>query len=177
MIHLLSASLLRRHVSHRPESGVSTCEVLRSLDQCDSEVQDLRPTVFRDEHIGGLDISMNDTSLVSCTQCLGEVGGNRDRPINGYVAVVDDEVQRISAHVLHHHEIRAVDRFDGVNTHNVGVRKTRNGPGLTQEALPGCRIVPAGDEFQRNKTIQTRISREIHCTHPALTDLVGDLVV
>src|SRR4029450_269190 len=64
------------------------------------------------------------------------------------------------------------------NREDVGMRERGNGLGLPLEAREAARVVcdEAGEDFDRDITIQLRVACPIDLAHPPCTDLAEDVV-
>src|SRR5215203_1645763 len=91
MIGLLPPRLLGRHVPYRAEEGswIRLCDSRRRVRQTDvrrldlcrqAEVEDLEPTVGRDEKVLGLDVAMRDPLVVRGR----ETGDDLARVLDGF---------------------------------------------------------------------------------------------
>jgi len=65
LIDIRTGDLLRRHVRHGAERDVRSRHRRLAGQLGDPKIQDLDHPVLRDDKVGGLDISMNNASVVS----------------------------------------------------------------------------------------------------------------
>src|SRR5262249_12300990 len=96
--------------------------------------------------------------------------------------LIQDRLERDElavAVVLQYDEVRALDRFDGVDDDNVGVVEGRGGPRLPQQALLGLLVLRGlgGKPLDGNVSAEPGILSLVDFAHPALADLAEDAVV
>ena len=189
MVGLLSSGLLGRHVSHRAENGsrIRLCDSRRRVRQtairrldlcCQTEVEDLDPTVGRDEEVLGLDVAMRDPLVVrGC-----ETGGDLARVLDGFTlrkcTSLQPPPQCLALEQFRHRVRGAMVRAQVENREDVGMREGGHGLGLPLEPREAVRVAreEVGEDFDRNITIQLRVARPIDLAHPPGADLVEDVV-
>ena len=151
MVGLLSPRLLGRHVSHRAEDGsrIRLCDSRRRVRQtamrrldlcCQTEVEDLDPTVGRDEEVLGLDVAMDDPLVVRGR----ETGGDLARVLDGFTlrkrTSLQPLAQCLALEQLRHRIGGAIVRAQVENREDVGMRERGNGLGLPLEAREAVRV-------------------------------------
>ena len=77
--------------------------------------------------------------------------------------------QRLAFQTFHHQEVHAILMPHIVQRANVGMVQRRDGARLAIEALLGFRIFRqmAGQNFNRDNTVEARIFRAVHLSHAA----------
>ena len=111
---------------------------LRGFDLRDAEVHDLRLAGLEHHDVGGLDVAVDDPTLVGVVQALGHALDQRERlPPGQRRTLPDDGVEGASAEQLKRHEESPRGRVasDVVHDHDRGVGQTRRGARLVEEAL------------------------------------------
>ena len=72
--------MLRRHV-RQSSAQVGGALTVRAVESCQVEVEQHRIGVGGDEHVGGLDVVVQNSAIVGVLKCFGETGSPpRDRP-------------------------------------------------------------------------------------------------
>ena len=179
MVDFIAASLLRTHI----RDGANTCARSRDgrsgvLRQ--SEVDDLHDAVLSQDHVGRLDIAVNDlpsgcllhttTNLRSDIQRLGKV----------HDTLLDTLLKRVPFVVLHRNEnTPVVGLTDLMNRTYVRVVERCRCFGFDQESLPGIRVCyqVVGQKFDRNNAVETRISGLVDDAHATNTEPLQNLVM
>ena len=91
---------------------------------CNSEVSQLdAPVASCDNHIGGFDIAMDNTVLVSKRQRLGHLQGGIERQVEWHWTVVHDVAQGRTGEVLHGDVSEFVGFAHIENGHYIGMRQ------------------------------------------------------
>ena len=86
--------------------------------------------------------------------------------------------ERFALQVLHDEEIKAVLPADVVEGADVRMVQTRSRPGLALESLSQVGIVGhmAGENFDRDGSVEPRVRGSIHFPHPTGTEVGMDFV-
>jgi hypothetical protein len=137
------------------------------------EVGQIGVALVLDQHIGGLDVAMDQPARVGGLQAGGDL---RDEPGREYgiesTADADEGLEVCALHVIHRDEehvslfARTVDRDD------VGVPDRCRPPRLTLEALAELRLLSqlGNDHLERHDAVEVEIARAVHDSHAAAPD-------
>jgi hypothetical protein len=191
--------LLGRHVGRGADRGADLRErrrqraalrrlVGRDLEQLlgrlgvvgeprDPEVEDADPAVGGDQHVGGLEVAVDDAGLVRGVEPFA--GGDED---------LEDRAQRsfgrrqplaqgLALDVLHRQEHLAVVDPDVEHRDDVGMRQPRQRLGLALHAgAPDRARLRGADDLDRDLAIELGIEGAIDHAHAAGADLIDDQV-
>ena len=154
---------------------------LRQLGQ--AEVQDFHFALLVDDDVGGLQVAMHDTGVVSGGQPIGDLDGVAQRLIQPDAFAADQAVQRLAGHVLHGDEIHRLPvHLPGVDVENgddVAIAQGRRGFGLLREARAAIGIGDGGgrQHFDGDGAIQMGVECAIDHAHPSSAQLGFDAIV
>jgi hypothetical protein len=134
----------------------------------ETKVQNLYTPLWRDHHVAGFEIAMDNAARVR--------GGDRIRDVNRVVqrlvqtqpAFRNDLIELATLDQLHHEEIRA----DIVERADVGMIQRSDQTGFTGKAFAEV----AGRELQGDHPIEARVAGRPHFAHPAPPDRLNELV-
>jgi hypothetical protein len=160
---LAAGRLLGSHVLRRPDHGSRRGQ--RRVGKCsgDSEVRDLRATLAVEEHVGGLEIAVDDAVLVRLRQARGDVPGDP-----GDLLVGERRRQALvegpAGHVFEH-QIEPVLELPVVeHGHDVRVRE---GGRRARLALEPRRGTGRGQELDRDGPFELEVVGEPDLGHAA----------
>ena len=174
-----SLRLLGGEIRGRPHDRAGAGEpVAGAVRARDAEVCDLDLAGWSDEHVAGLDISMDHPGPVRGGQCLRNVGCDLRGAVGRDRALVDDLAQRAPLDVLHHDERRGLFLAPVVHRDDGGVVETGRGLGFEAEAFDKGRVPGELDreDLQRDRPVELGVPSEIHVGHATASDLTDDLV-
>ena len=190
MIDLPAARLLGRHVGdraeHQPGIGVGLGQRLAArvaaqrVDQLSqAEIDDLGMTIFRQHHVGRLEIAMDDPLVVGARQAFGHFRRDFERAAGRQMSAREHVAELLAPHQLHRDEADTVGFVDLMDDGDVRMLERRRSPRLLNEPLPAVGIGQQfrREHFQRDFPIQPNVDRAIHDAHAAAADLVEDLVM
>ena len=129
-------ALLGRHVIHRAHRdlrlGEGTAAGLLLGDVGDAEVRDLhRPALARDQHVGRLDVAVNDPAGVRMLDRPGHLDRDADRLIHRELPGANQLIEPVAFHELHHDEVAAVGLPAIDDLDDVGVAQLGDGDRFT----------------------------------------------
>ena len=169
---LLGRHVARRAVDHRVGLSALTHE------KREPEVSHPHPPVATHEHVGGLEVAVDEADVVGGGEGPSGVDKHGDllpqRPVLG----VEPLAQRDALDELHRDEQRPVVLADVVDRHHVGVVEL----GERTRLLPqGVRLLALerGDgpqQLDRELAVELRVERGVDDPHAAGTDAAPDLV-
>ncbi len=138
-----------------PEAG-SASQRLRQ-----PEVEELDPAVGCDHDVGGLQIPVDDPSLVRGLERLGDLPRNRQRLIERNRSPRDPRVQALALHELHDEDVPSVHGLEGVDRRDAGVIQSRERFRLALEARDAVAVLEEflRQDFQRDVAIELRVAR------------------
>ena len=158
--------LLGREVRGGPEHRACLRERPFARRQaCDAEVGELRAALVVEEHVGGLEVTMDDAARVSVREAGGDAGGDRERLAvgkrpSGLEAVLEGSGQQ----ALQHHVRPAVLFAVVVELRDVRVRQRRERVRL---ALESRRVGVGGEQLDRDAAPELGVVGGPHLRHPA----------
>ncbi len=179
--NLLGAGVLRRHqlhAGHRRRVGVA--RHLRVQELRNPEVEELRRSVHRHEHVGRLEVAVDDQVLVRVLDGGADLPEDREprRRVEAARFAVVHELAAV--HVLHGEVRKAVARRAAVEQPR-DVRMRQAGEDLPLVAEPrrdGVGVHPSLEDLDRDPLLVGGVGayREIDRTHPAVADLADQAV-
>ena len=179
LVDAAPAHLLRRHVvggSHRDPAAR-----FLGLRERDPEVHDLDVAVAGEEHVGGLDVAVDDARRMRAAQPLEDLEDDLDLPAEGEGRALSQRVlQVLAVQELHRDERRAVGVVAEVEDRDdVGVDHPGDGPGLALEAdLPlGIFRDLREHDLERHVALEERVVGLVHDPHGSLAQPVDDFVL
>ncbi|QKK06682.1 MAG: hypothetical protein HND58_10675 [Planctomycetota bacterium] len=142
------------------------------------EVEHLGDTLGCDHDVGGLEIAVDHPGLVRGLDPGCDLYRQLDRLINRQRPAVEAIRERLAIHELEDEVLCAVLFLDTVDPGHVWMVQARHGLGLALEACKPDGVL--GQVFRkglyRDVSIQTRITGEVHHTHPAPAHLTKHLI-
>jgi hypothetical protein len=163
-----AADLLGRHVAHGPEDGAGFGArfARRGGELGDSEVENLEAALLRDEEIARLQVSMDDTFLVSGGDALGELRGVVERERNRQRPLGEAFAQRRPLEKLEDKKGPALVRADVEDGEDVRMAQSRDRARFRLEAtqILGAR---RGQPLDGNLAPEGGIVGAIDLAHPA----------
>src|SRR5262245_56650979 len=143
-----------------------------------TEVEHLDDSIWCDLDVRGLEIAMDDPSLVCRVEGFGDLLCDQQRLVDRDSARRDALGQRRTLDQLHHQRTRAFAFFETVNRRDVRVIERREDLRLASEAGQPVRV--ARDQWQQHLdrlvAIERRIASAIHLAHSAGAQGEADLV-
>ena len=142
------------------------------------EVGDLGRAVTGQEHVGRLEVAVDDPGLMRGVNGPGQgrhqLGGRHAR----LGCAVQSGVEVASVEKLQRYERQAVHFADVVDLHDVRVPELGDRLGLDPEAgqMLRRRLAPANDHLERDQAVQPRLSGLVDDAHPAAAERSQDLV-
>ena len=174
---------LRRHIPHGPNHVPGLRQSVLPVDLLvvgDAKVQQLGLVVLLHDHIGRLDIAVDDVIAVGVTQGQanlldhGQFGGYREIAIG-----LNDPLQRFTGDELHDDIRKPVLLAHVVHNNNVRMHQR---PGLCRLPVESPQHFLVLDEtfgegLDRNLTPQMPVEAEIDNTHPTAAKDLGHFVL
>ncbi len=174
VVHLAQCfGLLGRHVIQRPSGNPHPRHHRRAffLDLGQPEVADLDIPPFREEDVGGLDVSMDDIGLVRHLEGMEALLHDREGLARLHDALTLDQVaERSAAHILHHDKQMGIDVAESIDIDDVRVLEPAEDACFRLEPpqkLLVCRH-PGVHDLQRDHPIQRGVEGFVHNTHPPM---------
>ena len=172
---------LRGEVGDGPDQDASGRRVLGvGADRLgEAEVGHLDPAVVGDQHVLGLDVTVDEARPVGGGQCGQHGLEERERPGGRHRALLADHVaQRVPGDQLHGEVDGAVLLALVVDRHHVRVREPGGGPGLADE--PGRELLvvahPRVHDLDRDRAVQADVGGLVDAGHAAAGDARADAV-
>ena len=182
-VHVLDASLLGGRVERGPDELAGRREAhARALQAGDPEVRDLGLARRQHDHVGRLDVAVNDAVAVSVVEGARDLGdgAHHDRP--GHGALAREVGERLAAQQLEGDEERSRGRVAShvVHDDDAGVVERRGDAGLLQEAfLVGLQLARLGgrlDHLEGHGAVEDGVAGLVDDAHRPAPDLALDLV-
>ena len=130
------------------------------------------------EQVRRLDVAVNETVPMKSFQGTENHQGGLDGFAERKRLPGEPVGERFALQVLHDEEIKAVLPADVVEGADVRMVQTRSRPGLALESLSQVGIVGhmAGENFDRDGSVEPRVRGSIHFPHPTGTEVGMDFV-
>ena len=186
-----AAHLFGRHVTERAQDDAGfragggrrqvrdlRAALLRVRELGEAEVEDLQPTVVRDEDVLGLQVPVDDSLLVR----RGETVNDLERVVGDLARrqapAGEDRPQRLALQQLLDDVRLALVRADVVNGRDVRVVEDSRGFGFLLEPAQPLRVRGEGGRQHLDCDVarKPRILRSVHLSHPPRADRRKDLV-
>jgi hypothetical protein len=106
-----------------------------------SEIQDLGVSAARDEDVGRLDVSMNDSLSVSRIQGITRLDSDLEYFLKGERFILNSLFKGSTLEKLHHHEGVVGFFTDIIDSADIGVIQGRGGTCFTLETFQGKPIL------------------------------------
>ena len=145
----------------------------------EAEVEDFDAAFVSDHDVGGLEIAMDDASLMRGGERIGHGFRDFDDLRGGESTGRHEAIERLAFDELHGEEVDAVGLFDGENGDDVRVIESRDGAGFALEAGEafGIECGFGGEDFEGDVALEFCVGGAIDLAHAAGAEGVGDLVV
>ena len=178
-VHAPAVDLLGRHVADGPEHGLA--RAARRDAERDAEVHDPRHVAFRQEHVGRLDVAVNDAGLVRVTQPIQHLDDDRDLLRDRQRrALAQPPQQVLPLEQLHHDVGRAVGVIAEIEDRDdAGVAQARDRARLAFEALLlfGVAGRLGEHDLERDVALEHRVEGLVDGPHAAASERLEDLVL
>jgi len=196
LVGRVALHLLGRHVAERPhhDAGLSAGGFGRQIrlrraapalvQLREAEVEDLDPTVFREEEILGLEVAVDDPFLVRRCEAARDLNGEVDGLADRQRASRESRTERLALQELHDEDgtngrgRRERDFFESKDGRDVRMVQGGQQPRFPLEAFfPLFTFQEAlRQDLDRNLSRELRVLRSIDLAHPARTERSEDLV-
>jgi len=193
-IQFLAQGLLRRHIRDCAQSSAGAGQILiagldRGLRSADrgrprsylgqAEIQNLRVAALGDENVRRLDVAVHYALRMSPVQRICDLDGDLEQCVQLHRPVADQMLQGGAIQKLHRNERPSVGLANVVYRADVGMIQRGCRFGLALET--GQRLRIGGQiirqKLQRHRTVQARVLRLIHHTHPASPKFFEEAIV
>ena len=174
-----ASCLLGREVLGRADDRPRLGHLARRAGARDPEVHHLHAPLAVDDHVVGLDVSVDDPVAVGETERRQDLARVVDRDPDRRGATCNEELlQRPPLDVLHRDVVRALGLAAVVDRDDVRVGEAGGVPRLAAEALDELLVarVPVVEDLDCHAPAQLLVGSEIDVRHPARAELAGDLV-
>ncbi len=197
-VEIFAADLFGRHVGDGAERAAGAGEMLfpRTLrccgvgngvgadgggarNFCETEVENFGGTPLGDENVGGLDVAVNDSRVVSGVEGVGAVDADFEEEFDFQRVRGDEVLERSAVEKFHGDEGAAVVFADVVDGTDVGMVQRGGGTRFTLESFERLRIVGeiVGEKFESDEAAEARVFGFIDNTHSATAEFIDDAVV
>ncbi len=179
MIDRVTADLLGGHVvngSQRPFGGplLGVGHTPGQAEVAQPRVQGLLGALAAgDEHVGGLDVAMDEPGAVGDVQRARHLLEDHDRGVRGEAALATDHPLQVAARDIAHRHVQDPLHLAGVvDGDDVGVVEAGGQDRLVEEVLAegGVGALLGGQELERHVTLQTQLDRPVDGAHAAAAD-------
>ena len=171
--------LLRGHVGRRadPDPGRGQGRHDRGAlvgHLGDAEVRELGDVQTRQQHVGGLDVAVDDAVLVGVLQGIRDLADQARGALEGQHALVQQVLERAAADVFHHDVGQAVRLAGGEDAHDVRVVEDGDRARFPLEAAQELGIVGevARQDLDRDDLAGLGVAAAIDRGHAAPVDQV-----
>ena len=169
----LSLDLLGRDVVDRADELAALGDVATAgdpLDEAEVREVDVLVAAARDQHVGGLDVPVDEAALVGGVECVRDLGDDARRPLRLEAAAAPDqglEVRPLDP--AHRDEERALGLPRLVDGDDVRMVDRGREQRLPLEALAEAVVVGQvrSDELQRHGALQRQLGRVVDDSHTA----------
>ena len=145
-------------------------------DTGDAEIEDLQRAIELQDHVGRLDVAVDDSRPMSERQALAELFENLQLSRDAqHQARANEGLQCFAAHVLHRDERMALVLTDVEDGDDVKMVKTRDRPGLPGEPFAQL-VVVVKQDLDGDLPIEFGIPAKIEGPHASLGNATHDLV-
>ena len=172
-VGVLAAGQLGREVARGPCHEADRGELVVAVPTGDPEVADLGASGLVDEHVGGLDVPVDDAALMGTGQGAGQLGADVGDPPRRELPVTRDLVgQGLALDVLHDQPGPRVVVDHVVDGDGVGVVERGGRAGLAHGAFGlGRRLAGQGAHLlDRDLTTEDLVAAQPHGAHAAAAD-------
>ncbi len=180
LVNGFALRLLRRHVGDGTHGRSLAGQLDLAGELRQAEVQDLHYPVGCDEHVGRLDVAVDNALLVGFRHARRRLDGYSQGFFLLQRALLDRFPQALPF-IEGHGDVHPVilGLSDLMNVADVGVVEGRRGPSLVNEPLPrfGIGRPLRREEFEGYGALEDDVFGLIHDSHPAPADLVHDPVL
>jgi hypothetical protein len=175
----LPLGLLGRHVARRTPRCTGVRHLRGTVECCQSKIEHFRLPAVGHQNVRRLDVAVNDTDIMSHSQCITDLPRKLQRSLYRQRVGCDQFGERTPLDALHDNEILAVGIFDGVDGDNIGVRQAGCGLSLAQQSGPrlGTMLQAGRKELDGDVAVEPGVVGEIHLTHTTLAKLVANSIV
>src|SRR5437773_4219752 len=144
-----------------------------------TEVEDLRVALGRDDDVGGLDVAMDDAFGLRVGERVGNLNGEIDRAAGVHRPSANHALQRLAGDELERQKDLPLILADLIQRRDVGVGQRRGRARVEEKPLAASRIIRdlRRKHPDRDGTAEPRVPGAVDLTHPASADTVQDLVV
>ncbi len=173
----LPVGLLRCHVGGRPDQGPGLGQAFGTGEALgEPEVGDPRPSGPVDQHVGRLDVAVDDPLLVRVGQGVDDRQEDLDAGVRRGRRPLEPHVERDAVDVLHRVVEGVAVAPGGVDLDDVRVAEAAADLDLSLEPGQARRVglAPAGEDLERDDAVHRRIEGPEDDAHPAPADLVQD---
>ena len=144
----------------------------------EAEVEDADVPVFRDHHVLGLEVPVNDAGLVRARKTVGDLDGDIEELLDGQRARLNELAKSPAFDELHRDVDGAVGTADVVDVDDVGMIQAGGRARFLLEAPPpfGVRREVGRQHLQRDIAAQPAVVRAVDLAHPARGNRRNDVV-
>ena len=197
-VEVFAADLLGRHVGDGAEcaAGAGEMSFVRSLccggigngvgtdgsgagNFGEAEVENFRAATLGDENVCGLDVAVNDASVVSGVEGVGAVDADFEEAFEFQRARGDEVLQRGAVEEFHCDKGAAVVFADVVDGADVGMIQRGGGACFTFEAFERLWVVGeiVGEKFEGDEAAEARVFGFVDHAHSATAEFFDDAVM
>ena len=144
-----------------------------------SEIENFGLAAFGHEHVGGLDVSMDDASGVGDIESVGKLNCKFKDLLNGERLAMDALAEGFTFDELHGDERMVILFANVIDSANAGMIESGSGVGFTAETLEslGVLLHVVGEKFQSHEAIKAGVQGLVDHTHSASTKFFQDAIV
>ena len=159
--------------------GESSSGVSASANQLgEAEIEHLDRAVGADDHVGRLEVAVDDAARVRGGERVRDRNRNPQRLVEAHPLARNERIEALAADVLHHDEVVAVGRLDLVDRDDVRVVEGGGRLRLLDKAATAVRVghPVSGQHLDGHFTAQARVAGPIHLAHAPRADEGEDFV-